>query len=872
VYRNICFPGGYPKTNPCAGQTGICTATGWVVSDNTYCDSDLSSCCTDPLNPYPTCLDGVVSCGQCPIENKPDCKTSCTNLVGPKCTSTGWICATGYGCPSDDMLNDPSCCSAKDDIGQCILNADGSSDFFCSSCKGKPPVCADDCEMCGPVCDSDGNWQCRKGAKCPDLSKINCCPSDKPYVNCATPTKSGGLCSDTKDSTIYINCSNCDNLTKPSGTLCDSGLGTCQGHGWVCTATGWVCAPNVMKPSDDILKNCCVKYSNQDNGNINFISEWDDTTKCVKCYCPNIGDKTFNNTCASDDPTSCDTLCCPTQSPANKAPNGDCLCCQPNKICQNINKGVECCVGDKICSDQKCLSPCGLDEKGNSIGCDGNCLTIENLSIDDPIIGQLKKQYANVVLNKKDNGQYTAYVCVQPNTNCNISTTPYYLPESINNFYPCYDYPIDPQTNTIGYCGFGENLKKSFVKCSGFTTQEQCEQSRITSPDDNCVWVDQLNNTKLNTTNPDFEGCTSLPTALCGTRTKATCGSDLCEWRDIMDDLGSSTDIQNMKYIDNEMKYLFGNKHGSYCYTQGDKNQSRIIIDNMNGCSFTDCISNYNQKGIYDIRYNEKTSNCIVLQNCSQDTENDISVVVKDKDGQIINSSSVMLPGTFNDCSSSNQCPVRSTNYFCDNGEIKSCDCPDGYDCIQQSLSCINKNGIGYYMTNNYFCIYDLNTTAFVNGYIQNSTGVGITYGRSYSTRWKALLIDNYNFYIARDDGGLLCVNTADDKKLLGVMSNPTGNMVVLKCNICQITDQKEKIINLNTEKSESSINVYTPLSGIGRSVSINVFTPDFYNIKVTSSDNSVSGYLVSDQTSNYFYRIIPNISGTGNFRFFKTV
>lgn len=461
IYIASCLETEKPLCDPCLGQTAKCTSTGWICVDHQVCPTgeDLYNCCVNNSNgPFPTCSQGIITCGQCPVDKKLNCGEPGCGAVGNMCTATGWICAPGKTCPTD-----MSKCCATGLFAVC--KQDGTSvKIVCSECKDpNPPKCDADCNMSDLVCGQDGKYQCVKGTTCPpDAVRKACCKSTE-FAVCDTPGP------DAK-----VQCKSCPD-PKPTGDpnyqKCQ--YGSCEGHGWVCTSDGWVCKPNQTRPPNGFDYSQCCPASDGPN-----VPYWDDNTKCIKCSCPQGTTGCSNMPCGK--PTgSCASTCCPIGQPCHRdAGSGQCLCCPEQQICVLKSGDTKCCPDNTICKENECLPICGKDSAGSAITCTAGqiCLEVDNLSDDN--IGKLKKEYGD---DAKINGR-SAFVCVT-NKGCNFHGNEVAVPYATANYYPCYPFPDfhDPDEPGPGYCTErdGNPLGTCATK---HTKSKECNQ------DASCVW------------------------------------------------------------------------------------------------------------------------------------------------------------------------------------------------------------------------------------------------------------------------------------------------------------------------------------------------------------------------------------------------
>jgi hypothetical protein len=651
-YKNACNPDNYPSNlNVCTGQTGICTPTGWQIK-NTYCapQSELESCCTDPLAPYPSCSNGVVSCTGCPESTRPSCGDPGCSLIGPKCTSTGWVCAPGYACPSDTVLQ--SCCSGTDHA-VCRQLSNGMVSLLCSGCTGQPPTCTPGCDMCGLVCDADGTWNCRQGAECPssDIMKTCCTDPSKPLATCPTPITTGALCSTSDPSSIT--CSNCDSFSKPPNTPCDSG--SCEGHGWVCTSTGWICSPGVQCPDPAKVNwSTCCSSSYQRS-----VPYCDPTTNCIKCACPQGSTGCSGQQTCGIPTTQCNQICCPDGIPCSQGPDGNCICCPQNRVCPTPN-GEICCQPGEICSNGQCLIPCGSDPvTGQGVLCSSSqqCIEIDNLTPEN--IAKLKKEYGNEARIQGN----SAFVCLNPSS-CSITANESSLPSAVHNYYPCLNFPTH-DNGKIGYCTEANGTPTG--QCFGkYTSSTAC------SADSACTWRDVL---KYMSSQPD----PGVPA------------------NQIQKELAVAQDVNVGYFCDN---------------TNGTSAFSRVVAYTSDpaNCNWHDCWARASQPGVIDIEYNSANGVCLALQSCSNPTSGLQSYEFSQQSGETAQNSYQVPPTTvsgnssFNSCTTE-QCPeeLKAFTDFTCIGTCTDCSPPSRSDLSGQVIKKLWSCGL----QNSYKCVLD---------------------------------------------------------------------------------------------------------------------------------------------------------------------
>lgn len=651
TYKNSCSPNNYPTNlDPCLGQTGVCTSTGWTIVDYQYCPPEGIICCTDPDNPYQTCgEDKKVVCKTCP--GTIDCGEPGCGLIGPKCTATGWVCAPGYACPTGPSLN--ACCTGTDHATCTMVG--GRANLVCSGCTGTPPSCTPDCNMCGLVCNEDGTWSCRQGAYCPSESITNsCCTNpDNPHSYCSSPITNGPPCTGPAGN-VGVKCDNCQSSTKPPDPKCIQG--SCEGHGYVCTSTGWICAPGVTCPDPTKFgswQQCCPTGYMANN------PYCDPDSHCIKCGCP-VGYTGCGGAINCGAPHSqCNQICCENDIPCNQTSSGECLCCPKSQIC-NLSSGTTvCCGAGEICSPGVgCVAACGIDPTtGTGVSCNvgETCIVVDNLT--PAVISRLKQEYGNKVRFNSITNPTEAFLCLQDSSSCNFNVVGglVAVPAAVQNYYPCYNFPTNPTTNRAGYCTEKDNT--SSQSCAVHETITDCKNA-----DGPCTWKNGmcLSNTS------QIANCFPLNPDQCSANAN-------CTWRDVMKYMTTDSNPRNTwKQIQIELATGQGDYMGHYCASpDGTPYQRVVVIPGNTSCSVEDCWGRFAQPGLVDMEFGKTSdgtsSMCVALQPCnpaSPVTTQTYAIVgsgphVGEK---VANPDNVPLPpnimsSTFVNCSTSPPCP-----------------------------------------------------------------------------------------------------------------------------------------------------------------------------------------------------------------------
>jgi hypothetical protein len=653
-YIIICS-GNKPSCSPCVNgqaQGAVCDGSGnWVCGPVSACPppSELTNCCVNnPAGPVGTCVNGVITCGQCPEDKKPDCGKPGCSLIGPVCTSTGWVCSPGKACPTQEDLKECKCPEGKNP--SCHVDSSGNASIICSTCQGTPKTCDTECDMCGPVCLPDNTWGCKAGVKCPPLSSLyKCCPDpDKPVAVCPEPEKNPT--EDCGSGVNMITCKGCgDKPTTPGPNgeykECLQG-GSCDGHGWVCTPNGWVCVPGVACPSAEFdMSQCCsgdrkISQCFTGPGSNNVPGPYN----CVQCNCPTGESGLPANQCGGKG--VCNT-CCPDGTDIVQCGAG-CLCCPKERA--NCHQMI-CCPDGTIHKNGECVVVCGQDTSGNPFTCDTNqsCLEIDGLSPAQKT--ELQNEYgSDVRIDPKNN---SAFVCKTDNQSC-IYTNESSIPASIDNYYPCLAFP-DASDSNIAYCtsDTGSNISTCF---NSYKNKDEC------------------NNDKN------------------------------CTWRDVLEYIGENKSIdQSVENIITDINNIQGKSGGYYCDSENGKiSYSRVIAYGSSGCDWDSCWSRMAQPGIIDVKYNTETGNCIALQSCSDPTAGLNSYNTGQDGNKVPNPDRVNIfkngNSSFPECKGSS-CPIPSSDKSVkcgQNGKLYlNCDtCSDNQLCVETGkCRCVDPSG-----------------------------------------------------------------------------------------------------------------------------------------------------------------------------------
>jgi hypothetical protein len=513
-FKAMCNDSDKPTNcDPCKSQKAVCTDSGWACPDNsvTTCPdrSVIEHCCNSKSAPYASCdSNGKITCGDCPTDSNGkmlnpdgsllngsgDCGPPGCTMIGPLCTSAGWICQAGRKCPE---AADLQACATPGDISTCTVDASGNTRLLSSKCdpiKNPPPECPPSCNKQGLVCNPDLTFSCVPNTTCPDQKTMNEC--------CTDPAKPVGICSSSSTSVICQGCPIDSNGNPVGAPIC---LEDCLGTGLKCTADGWACLPGVKCPSN--MSECCPS----DSGPIHPYCDPTAETKCVKCYCeqPNIDANgnmipkgqpggPITSTCLepvcggiqalgggdrspSGLPFGTD-VCCSSDPPCNK-PMGakDYMCCDAERACWD-GTAYTCCPVGTICKDGECCPLCGNDDSGEEFACQvgETCLISENISPSN--LGMLKKQLGpdNV---RYDESAKTAYMCMQNNQSCTWSAFPSTFPDRAGEYQPCYSFPAPSTTDPLhpgpGYCSYqpGGSTDPAIVACNKYLDKDVCENT-----------------------------------------------------------------------------------------------------------------------------------------------------------------------------------------------------------------------------------------------------------------------------------------------------------------------------------------------------------------------------------------------------------
>lgn len=601
-FQSTCILPATGSCNICLGQTLVCSATGWACSsDYAVCGTgpEIYTCC-DETDPFVTCNNGTATCGQCP--GSIDCSGGTTEQLcqgwGPLCTATGWICALNQTCPSDLS----QCCTdVANPYAQCINN-----NVQCFPCPGTGPPCPANCSMDGLVCVGTGvnmSRQCLPNTTCPPQSVLFTC--------CTDPRFPVPFCASTG-----ISCINCDNMPK---IVCEE---SCNGNGLVCTATGWVCLPNQQCPtSASVISTCCS----------NDMIPYCDSSNCIKCACPQgyTGCASYSQQCSGTNaPSDGCSICCPEDTPCTVDPiTNKCLCCEASQVCSSGGNPI-CCPPGTMCNSGQCDAICGISDTGSPIFCPNGqeCAVIENIT--PAMEARMKSSYPNAVFNVATNGNTNAYICM-PTSTCSFSNE-YSTPASINNFYPCYSFPMngisvpDPTQPGIGYC-----IETSVsVDPSGF-----CIGPSVGSTGSICF---------ANATSTD---CIA---------------NENCVWRNVLEYVTNTSDPQTAaRQLQCDIAFLQNNKNGNYCDpTNNEAAYSRVISYQGISCDWTDCYTKLSQPNVIDVYYNTDTGVCAGIQACNAAAGSGMSSYTINNSGVQTPIDGVSLPDSIPSCTNATVCPI----------------------------------------------------------------------------------------------------------------------------------------------------------------------------------------------------------------------
>lgn len=676
-----CDPNAPKNCDPCR-EMAVCQPDGtYKCVPTTSCVSDpniLSKCC--PVNQLVSCQGNGIVCKDCDdtspfIDSKSDCdkkadKEPCKGW-GMVCRNDGWHCEENVACPADESKIN-SCVSCQDGMYPVCQNGE----YSCASCQGPTPKCppdgADECDCWGIVC-VEGKQVCQKNSACPSedvrerCSAKLCTSSDNPYVSCKTD---GGhvslVCSGCGP---YPDCNNAENEK-----CCQ---GSCQGHAFKCTPKGWVCVPGQKCPEENVWDALGCKCGDGQH------PVCDPDSKCVKCECTS-GTQCHPPSCIGDKPNLGDNVCCEhndCQQDNNDPTNPNFVCCpSADQVC-HVNGVSTCCPDGQVCRNNSCATPCGFTADNQPFFCQQNqsCVVIDDLSDDN--IGKLKKEYGADV--RVDQADHRAYVCMNPTT-C-VFQDEIALPASVNNYYPCYEFPAgtsDPANPGAGYCTEQDTSESvecmnAGLACSGAT----CTWSESSCvADSKCQWVNDV--------------CVPKDTKIleCAkNKDEKSCASDgNCQWRDILKTMSGSTDtMTSWKKIESELSVMYGKPNGKFCDPSNKTTPyGRVVTFESSGCSVDDCWAHVSQPNVIDVEYNTQTGVCSSLQSCNNPAGGSGSGLnAKTLDGQPVKSITPESP--FPACSSSVSCPISDTDYSCDknNGDIYS-----GCDKCSKSQLCQGNN------------------------------------------------------------------------------------------------------------------------------------------------------------------------------------
>jgi len=661
-----CDPNTKKACNSCNGELPICGKDGsWTCLPNQGCPADPTVCC--PNNKYAACVNGAVSCVDCDdktpgvdkkaCDDKPECES-----WGRVCSPSGWVCEKGSKCPDPSVWGKCQTCHSTQ-TPVCVNGV-----FSCADCGGDTPSCPEDCYGSGITCQ-DGKQVCEKGIVCPSDKKMQECAS----TLCPDPRLPVPSCV-TLLGKSTISCNDCSKMPLPAneGENVKCYTGSCQGHGWVCTESGWVCKPGVKCPDvrDWATLGCtCDPKTDTQAVCVN---------NCVSCQCIS-GQQCQGAVCIGDPQPTGSTTCCPSGNCSYDKISGEYVCCDSTQVCHlpgsdgKPSQSPTCCPEGTVCQNNTCVPACGLDSSGSPVYCgvDETCVMIENLTEDT--IGKLKLEYKDKVHFNSISNPTIAYVCVSSAGKCNYSLENITSPASINNYYPCYNFPS--QGAVVGYCAERDTTdsqicyKKTKEECQSQslvwdgphtdTTAEGADvdgsghdlstlegaQNACISLQDKCHSVIYSEEKKQYTLKPKLP---SLPskgdtawgkpalceykngvcldyfsnTKKCSVLAEKDCQTNpSCQWRDVLKTMASSTDLNRAsQQIQIDMAQIESDNFGDWCDgTEGKTPFSRVItLSGNDACSWDDCFTRTVQPGIVDVEFDTETKNCVALQTCNQ--------------------------------------------------------------------------------------------------------------------------------------------------------------------------------------------------------------------------------------------------------------
>uniref|UniRef100_A0A6C0EM19 Uncharacterized protein n=1 Tax=viral metagenome TaxID=1070528 RepID=A0A6C0EM19_9ZZZZ len=459
-----------PSCDPCKGEIPKCTETGCECVPGLQCPTGdvLEKCCQQPGSPGPIghceIKDGHFSltCSPCPPK---DCGKPGCDCVGYVCTSTGPVCRKGVTCPTGDDLQ---ACAPPGKYATC---SNGVISFHdCSGwAPGEEDKCKDyNCDLRGPVCDSDGKLYCKPGVRCPPknvLPDLNCCATSKngPYAACSQDTPSSAS----------LSCTNCGIVggKPPSDLDCPP---RCNGQGPTCTSKGAICSPNLMcsgglyTPEIIASLKCCDAYPHT-----SAVCKSDAHGACVKCACTDGREMCGPEPLCSATGVPHPPQCCPAGSGCSQnSVTHEWECCPATQNCY-VDGKFTCCPAGTQCAENECQSICGP----TTCKTGEECMVIEGAT--DATKARLEAEGGVV-----DPRTGYVYIC-KPQSDCEFGNE-LAIPPATANYYPCWAFPQHADKAGFGYCSYSTD-KANLSVCFNNDNETSCN-----TDSHGCEWIDAL--------------------------------------------------------------------------------------------------------------------------------------------------------------------------------------------------------------------------------------------------------------------------------------------------------------------------------------------------------------------------------------------
>ena len=651
--------------------------------------------------------------------NKIDATCNRCNGEQAMCTLKGPICVPNMMCPEGDILK-KCCVNSKDGpVPTCIVG----SPVKCSGCANSKDCGDPGCTGIGPLCTSDG-WQCVPGMKCPTGTSLEkCCSDSTLFPTCSDSLPLGQrnvICSKCKNSYTGKACGpDC----KLSGLICDDSTDTmlCQVGAGTCPSPSILsalnCCTDPNKPfavctSKGITCTACEGLPQTGNCSPSCLGHgWKCTNQGWECLpgveCPTADELKELGCCSSYPGTN--SVCV---TDPNKNVCVQCRCASGLSACASIaqncpvngaSPGNKCCPAGTVCKNNTCVPICGKDSSGNPVACGENqeCVVLSGLSTAEQ--DAVEKQGANINFG-------IAYLCQDVNNGCNLGNE-LASPSAIDNYYPCWPFPQNSDNAGLGYCSYKNNVS-------------------------------------------DLRACMTKTKVADCTRENA------CQWLDVLTYTAENGEA-GINRINSDMVETTNNSHGYYCAGNSSTPFQRLVGFSTNKCSWQDCYSRLSQPGISDVYFDEKTGNCMALQECQvEQNSGSVKNQIIDGSGKLVNNpnvnTSVSSNSIFSNSCSGASCPISDqSSYVCDSkGGLFS----PTWSCVTKGapiggegqVCTLITDGTGRYLPPNSNCLAQcvgqrdrFHATDYVN-YI----AAGTPYSRLISDNGRYQLIIDVNLYI----------------------------------------------------------------------------------------------------------------------------